>query len=112
MQIVPCESEQPVFCTYMYNVHVYQCFRQPNSWRSSFSTETEHVSQRGDSPFVYRDGAGWPAPLPYIWKIRVSVVIGTHSSSGIRLHERVPMVKIWGTTKIGLNQTTGKSLKL
>ena len=22
------------------------------------------------------------------------------------------MVKIWGTTKIGLNQTTGKSLKL
>ena len=37
------------------------------------------ISQRGFSPFVYRDGAGWPAPLPYIRKIRVSVAIGTQS---------------------------------
>ena len=54
-----------------------------------------YVSQRGDSPFVYRDGTGWPASLPYIRKIHVSVAIGTQS--GIRLHERVPMVKIWGS---------------
>ena len=45
------------------------------------------VSQRGDSPFVYRDGTGWPASLPYIRKIHVSVAIGTQS--GIRLHKRV-----------------------
>ena len=37
------------------------------------------LSQRGDSPFVYRDGAGWPASLPYIRKICVSVAIGTQS---------------------------------
>ena len=55
------------------------------------------LSQRGDSPFVYRDGTGWPASLPYIWKIRVSVAIGTQS--GIHLHERVPMVKILGSSK-------------
>ena len=42
---------------------------------------------KGLSP-LYRDGTGWPASLPYIWKIRVSVAIGTQS--GIRLHERVP----------------------
>ena len=68
------------------------------------------ISQRGNSPFVYRDGAGWPASLSYIRKIRVSVEICTQSK--IRLCERVPMVKIWGTTKIDLNQTTGKTLKL
>ena len=45
------------------------------------------VSQRGDSPFVYRDGTGWPASLPYIRKIYVSVALGTQS--GIRLHKRV-----------------------
>ena len=50
------------------------------------------ISQRGDSPFVYRDGTGLPASLPYIRKIHVSVAISTQS--GIRLHERVPMVKI------------------
>ena len=33
------------------------------------------ISQRGGSPFVYRDGTGWPASLLYIRKIRVSVVI-------------------------------------
>ena len=51
-----------------------------------------YISQRGDSPFVYRDGTGLPASLPYIRKIHVSVAISTQS--GIRLHERVPMVKI------------------
>ena len=55
------------------------------------------VSQRGYSPFIYRDGTGWPASLPYIRKIHVSVAIGTQS--GIRLHKRVPMVKIWGSSK-------------
>ena len=69
-----------------------------------------HVSQRGDSPFVYRDRGGWPASLPYIRKIRVSVAIGTQS--GIRLHQRVPMVKIWGSSKNDQNWTTGKLLKL
>ena len=53
------------------------------------------ISQRGFSPFVYRDRGGWPASLPYIRKIRVSVAIGTQS--GIRLYLRVPMVKIWGS---------------
>ena len=68
------------------------------------------LSQRGDSPFVYRDGIGWPASLPYIRKIRVSVAIGTQS--GIRLHKRVPMVKIWGSSKNYQNWITGKLLKL
>ena len=45
------------------------------------------LSQRGFSPFVYRDRGGWPASLPYIRKIRISVAIGTQS--GIRLHQRV-----------------------
>ena len=52
----------------------------------------------------------WPASLPYIWKIRVSVAIGTQS--GIRLNKRVPMVKIWGSSKNDQNWTTGKLLKL
>ena len=68
------------------------------------------LSQRGGSPFVYRDGAGWPASLPYIRKIHVSVAIGTQS--GIRLHKRVPRVKIWGASKNYQNQIMGKSLKL
>ena len=67
------------------------------------------LSQRGDSPFVYRDGTGWPASLPYIRKIHVSVAIGTQS--GICLHERVPIVKIWGSSKYDQNWTTGKWLK-
>ena len=46
------------------------------------------ISQRGDSPFVYRDRAGWPHT------IGVSMAIGTQS--GIRLHKKVHMVKIWG----------------
>ena len=37
------------------------------------------LSQGGDSPFVYRDRAGWPALPPYICKIHVSVAIGTQS---------------------------------
>ena len=50
------------------------------------------LSQRGDSPFVYRDCTGLPASLPYIRKIHVSVAISTQS--GICLQKRVPMVKI------------------
>ena len=71
-----------------------------------------YMSQRGDSPFVYRDGAGWPASLPYIRKIRVSVAIGFQS--GIHLHKRVSMVRIiMGVLKKGEKyRTTGKSLKL
>ena len=56
-----------------------------------------HISQRGDTPFVYRDGTGWPASLPYIRKIHVSVAIGTQS--GICLHKRVHMVKNMGVLK-------------
>ena len=55
-----------------------------------------------------RDGTGWPASLPYIRKIHVSVAIGTQS--GIRLHKRVPMVKIWGSSKNDQNWITGKLL--
>ena len=58
---------------------------------------------------IYRDGTRWPASLPYISKIRVSVAIGTQS--GIRLHERVPMVKIWGSSKNDQNRIMGKLLK-
>ena len=71
---------------------------------------TRTRSQRGFSPFVYRDRGGWPASLPYIRKIRVSVAIGNQSR--IRLHERVPMVKIWGSSKNDQNLTTGKLLNL
>ena len=65
--------------------------------------KSTEVSQRGDSPFVYRDGMGWPASLPYIRKIHVSMAIGTQS--GIRLH------KIWGSSKNDQNRITGKLLK-
>ena len=75
-----------------------------------FSKDLVMGSQRGDSPFVYRDRGGWPASLPYICKIRVSVAIGTQS--GIRLHKRVTMLKIWGSSKNDQNQMTGKLLKL
>ena len=63
-----------------------------------------------ESPFVYRDGTGWPASLPYIQKIHVSVAIGI--PSGSRLHERVPIVKIWRSSKNDQNRTMGKALKL
>ena len=62
------------------------------------------------NPFVYRDGAGWPASLPYICKICVSVAIGTQS--GIRLHKMLPMVKLWGPSKNDQNQIMGKLFKL
>ena len=39
-----------------------------------------------------------------------SQYIGTQS--GIRLHERVPMVKIWGSSKNDQNQIMGKAFKL
>ena len=68
-----------------------------------------YLSQRGYSPFVYRDGTGWPASLPYIRKIHVSVAIGTQS--GILLHKTVPMDKIWGSSKNDQNRITGKLLK-
>ena len=64
------------------------------------------VSQRGDSPFVYRDGTGWPASLPYIYKICVSVAIGTQS--GIRLHKGYLWSKYGGpqkSTKIGQQES-------
>ena len=70
----------------------------------------QYRSQKGDGPFVNRDGTGWPASLPYIQKICVSVAIGTQS--GIHLHERVPIVKIWRSSKNDQNRTMGKSLKL
>ena len=62
------------------------------------------LSQRGGSPFVYRS---WPASLPYIQKSHVSVAI--HRT---RLHERVPRVKIWGSSENDQNWTTEKLLKL
>ena len=80
-------------------------------------TRTMHVctsiiilSQRGGSPFVHRDRAGWPASLPYICKIRVSVAMGTQSE--IRLHKRVATVKLWGSSKNDRNWTTVKLFKL
>ena len=63
------------------------------------------MSQRDGSPFVYRDRGGWPASLPYICKICVYVAIGTQSE--IRLHERVPMVKIWGSSKMTKSDNVG-----
>ena len=62
------------------------------------------LSQRGGSPFVYRDGTGWPASLPYIRKIRVSVAIG----NPWHLHKRVPMAKYGGPQKMTKNWTIGK----
>ena len=56
-----------------------------------------------------RDGKGWPASLPYIRKIHASVAIGTQS--GICLHQRVPTVKIWGSSKNDQNWITGKLFK-
>ena len=78
--------------------------------KTTGSAVLHYISQRGNSPFVYRDHGGRPASLPYIRKIRVSVPIG--NQSGIRLHERVPMVKIWGSSKNDQNQMTGKALIL
>ena len=61
-----------------------------------------------------RDGAGWPASLPYmvyIWKIHVSVAICIQS--GIWLHERVYTYgQNMEVFKNDQNWTTGKSLKL
>ena len=46
------------------------------------STVMPHcLSQRGFSPFVYRDRGGWPASLPYIRKIRVSVAMAINPES-------------------------------
>ena len=70
----------------------------------------DRLYHKGALAFIYRDHGGWPASLPYICKIHVSVAIGTQC--GIRLHERVPMVKIWGSSKNDQNWTTRKLLKL
>ena len=40
----------------------------------AYVDDVRMIPQTGNSPFVYRDGAGWPASLPYIWKIRISIV--------------------------------------
>ena len=99
-------------------VHVHVCLPSGNIDVAPSPSQCIHIaqlsgipilSQRGGSPFVYRDGVGWPALLPYIRKIHVSMVICTQS--GIHLHERVPMVKIWGSSKYDQNWTTGKLLK-
>ena len=60
--------------------------------------------------FLYRDRAGWPASLLYIRRIRVSVAIGTQS--GICLHERIPMINIWGPPQLSFrkNPTLAASL--
>ena len=63
---------------------------------------------KGLSPLCDRDGIGLPASLPYIRKIHVPMAIGTQS--GFCLHKRVPMVKIWGSSKNDQNQITGKVL--
>ena len=61
------------------------------------------IYHKGAIAPLYSDRAGWPALLPYIRKMCVSVAIRTQS--GICLHERVPMVKIWGSSKkIGLQK--------
>ena len=76
-------------------------------FRNEQSNVALDLSQRGGSP---RDRGGWPASLPYICKIHVSMAIGTQS--GIHLHERVPTVKIWGSskmTKIGLQESCKSS---
>ena len=62
------------------------------------------------SSFVYRDHVGCPALLPYIQKIHISTVLCTQS--GICLHRRLPMVKIWRSSKNDQNWTSGKLLKL
>ena len=79
-------------CVKMINEKAYVCL--------------DTVSQGGGRSFVYRDHVGWPVSLPYIRKIRVSVAI--HTQSGIRLNERVPIVKILN----GQNLTTGKLFSL
>ena len=94
-------------CTHIIIASCMPVFQQKISTRTGFKVGPGK-SQRGSSPF--RDGAGWPALLPYIRKICVSVAIG--NQSGIRLHERVHMVKIWGFSKTDQNQITAKALKL
>ena len=42
----------------------------------NINQRVSRLSQRGNGPFVYRDHAGWPASLPYIWKIRVNNYLG------------------------------------
>ena len=53
----------------------------------------------GDSPFVYRDGTGWPASLPCIRKIHVSVAIGTQSGKKGTYGQNMGVLK--KMTKIG-----------
>ena len=78
-----------------------------NVWRQVVFTRTtmftELLIYQTHGPFVYRDHAGWPASLPYIRKICVSMEICTQSR--ISLHERV---KIWGSSKKDQYQIMGK----
>ena len=48
--------------------------------------------------YTHRHRAGWPASLPYMRKICVSMAIDTQSE--IRLHKRVPIVKYGGPQKM------------
>ena len=75
-----CDSDQPDWFVSM--LHVLHIIGE------------EEVVEKA---IITKDRGGWPASLPYIRKICVSVAIGTQS--GIRLHERVPIVKIWGSSK-------------
>ena len=60
-----------------------------------------HRSQRGGSPFVYRDHADWPALLPYIRKIRISMAIGINPESIFT--KGYLWSKIWGSSKNDYN---------
>ena len=57
------------------------------------------INENGGKSYMYyvsdncRDRADWPASLPYIRKIHISVAVGTQSNLPS------PMVKIWGSSK-------------
>ena len=82
-----CAAVTYRICTYASGPRVRWCGYR---WPDIRLHERVYRSQRGDSPFVYRDDKGWPASLPYI---RVSVAIGTQSR--IRLHETVYTIGLW-----------------
>ena len=90
---------QTVGDTLQYKIHITQSY-----------TYMYMYITKGYRPFVYRDGTGWPASLPYIRKIHISVAIGTKFR--IRLHERVHIVKIWVSSKNDQNRIAGKVVKI
>ena len=70
--------------TYLFKTHTAFHYvrghrKLARTWREDSEQQPLCITKRGDSPFVYRDRGGWPASLPYVRKIRVSVVIGTQS---------------------------------